>query len=51
MQMTIKNGKMSDYLKVLKFDLNSHNLIGTLGIVFHSVYVNYRAPYKAGLKK
>lgn len=51
MQMTIKNRKMSDCLNVLKFDLNSHNLIGTLGIVFHSVYINYRAPHKTGLNK
>ncbi len=51
MQVKIKNGKMSDSLNVLKFYLDSHNLIGTLGILFHCVYINHRGPYKTGFKK
>lgn len=42
---------MSDSLNVLKFDLDSHNLIGTLGILFHCVYINHGVPYKIGYKK
>lgn len=51
MQVNIENGKTSDSLNVLKFDLDSHNLIGTPGILFHCVYINYRAPHKQDLKE
>ena len=51
MQVSMKQSKTSDSLNVLKLYLNSHNLIGTLGILFHCVYINYRVPYKTGFKK